>query len=115
MDIDVYGIANCDTVKKARAWLSAQGLDHRFHDYRKQGVDGVLLARWCDAVDWQVLLNRKGTTWRRLPESDKTDVDRSRAMELMMAHPSLIKRPVLVAGDAIEVGFSEDRYRALFA
>ena len=115
MDIDIYGIANCDTMKKARAWLSAQGLDYRFHDYKKEGVDGVLLARWCDAAGWQALLNRKGTTWQRLAEADRADVDRERAMALMMAHPSLIRRPVLVAGDAIEVGFSEDRYRALFA
>ncbi len=115
MDIDIYGIGNCDTMKRARAWLSAQGLDYRFHDYRKQGVDGDLLAHWCDAAGWQSLLNRKGTTWRSLPEADRADVDRSRAMALMMAHPSLIKRPVLMVGEAIEVGFSEDRYRALFA
>lgn len=115
MAIDLYGIPNCDTIKKARAWLTAQGLDYRFHDYKKEGVDRQLLAAWCDAAGWETLLNRRGTTWRRLAEADREGVDRERALELMVANPSLIKRPVLIVGDRVEVGFSEDRYRALCA
>jgi len=115
MDIDLFGIANCDTMKKARAWLTAQGLDYRFHDYKKEGVDRRLLEAWCDAAGWETLLNRRGTTWRRLDEAEREGVDRDRALDLMVAHPSLIKRPVLVAGDAVEVGFSEARYRELCA
>jgi Spx/MgsR family transcriptional regulator len=115
MHIDIYGISNCDTMKKARAWLTAQGIAHAFHDYRKEGVDRQQLSRWCDAVGWEAVLNRRGTTWRRLPETDKADVDRERALALMAAHPSLIRRPLLVTGDTIEVGFSEERYRELCA
>jgi arsenate reductase len=113
MGIDLYGIANCDTMKKARAWLTAHGVAHTFHDYRKEGVDRALLARWCDAAGWEALLNRRGTTWRRLAEAEREGVDRSRAMALMAANPSLIRRPVLVAGDRVEIGFSEERYRAM--
>jgi Spx/MgsR family transcriptional regulator len=111
--MDLYGIANCDTVKKARAWLTAQGLDYRFHDYKKEGVDRQLLQAWCDAAGWETLLNRRGTTWRRLSEAEREGVDQGRALALMCAQPSLIKRPVLVIGDTVEVGFSEARYREL--
>ena len=115
MDIDLYGISNCDTMKKARAWLAVAGLDYRFHDYKKEGVDRRLLEAWCDAAGWETLLNRRGTTWRRLDEAEREGVDRERALDLMVAHPWLIKRPVLVIGGTIEVGFSEARYRALCA
>jgi Spx/MgsR family transcriptional regulator len=115
MHIDIYGISNCDTIKKARAWLTAAGIAHAFHDYKKEGVDCALLARWCDTVGWEALLNRRGTTWRLLPETEREGVDRERVLALMVAHPSLIRRPVLVIGDVIEVGFSEDRYRELCA
>ncbi len=113
MAIDIYGISNCDTMKKARAWLTAHGIVHTFHDYKKEGVDRRLLEAWCDAAGWETLLNRRGTTWRRLDEADRDGVDRERALDLMVANPSLIKRPVLVIDDAIEVGFSEARYREL--
>ena len=113
MAIDIYGIGNCDTVKKARAWLAVEGVAHTFHDYKKEGVDPQHLQAWCDAVGWETLLNRRGTTWRRLPESDRDGVDEARALDLMLAHPSLIKRPVLVSGDTVSVGFSEARYREL--
>ncbi|HXH65011.1 MAG TPA: ArsC family reductase [Mariprofundaceae bacterium] len=115
MDIDIYGISNCDTIKKARTWLAVQGVAHTFHDYGKEGVDRELLVRWCDAAGWEALLNRRGTTWRRLPEGEREGVDRERALALMMAHPSLIKRPVLMVGNTIELGFSGDRYRELCA
>jgi arsenate reductase len=110
----MYGIPNCDTIRKARAWLAARGVDYAFHDYRKAGADAALLEGWAAQVGWEVLLNRAGTTFRKLPEADKAGLDRARAIALMVAQPSLIKRPVLVA-DEIVVGFSPERYAALFA
>lgn len=111
--ITIYGIKNCDTMKKARAWLAAHGVAHTFHDYKKEGVERQLLERWCDAAGWEALLNRRGTTWRRLAEAEREGVDRERAVALMAANPSLIRRPVLMMGDTIEIGFSEERYRAM--
>ncbi len=94
MALNIYGIPNCDTVKKARAWLDANGVEYRFRDFKKEGADPADLARWADRVGWEVLLNRRGTTFRKLDESDKADLDRTRALALMASHPSLIKRPV---------------------
>lgn len=106
--IIVYGIPNCDTVKKARTWLADQGLVHEFHDFKKQGVPAERLARWADAVGWDKLLNRKGTTWRKLDEATQSAVtDSASAQALMRAHASVIKRPVVewaAAGD-VAVGF----------
>jgi arsenate reductase len=110
----IYGIPNCDTMKKARAWLEAHAIDAAFHDYRKQGVDSALLREWAGEVGWQVLLNRAGTTFRKLPEVDKADLDQDKAIALMVAQPAMIKRPVLVHGDAVIVGFSPDRYETIF-
>jgi Spx/MgsR family transcriptional regulator len=110
----MYGIPNCDTVRKARTWLDAQGVTVVFHDYRKAGVDAAALDRWIDALGWEPLLNRAGTTFRKLPDADKAGIDRAKARALMIAHPSTIKRPVLVEGGRIEVGFSPERYAALF-
>jgi arsenate reductase (glutaredoxin) len=106
----LYGIKNCDTIKKARAWLSAQGLAYRFHDFRADGLDAVLLEAFEQAVGWETLLNRRGTSWRALSEAQRTDVDRERALALMLAHPALIKRPVLSAGARILVGFTPENY-----
>jgi arsenate reductase (glutaredoxin) len=106
--LTLYGIPNCDTVKKARAWLAARGVDHAFHDYKKQGVDAAALSRWVDAVGWEALLNRAGTTFRKLPDADKAGIDRAKAMALMSAHPSTIKRPVVEGGGKVRVGFSAD-------
>lgn len=108
----MYGIRNCDTIKKARAWLDAASVDYAFHDYKSAGIDPAALARWVDRVDWPVLLNRSGTTFRKLPESDKADLDRDRAVALMLANPSMIKRPVVERGDTVIVGFSPERYAA---
>lgn len=110
----IYGIANCDTMKRARAWLAEAGIEAGFHDYKKQGVDAAMLATWADRVGWERLLNRAGTTFRKLPEEAKAGLDREKAIALMIAHPSAIKRPVLVHGVAVEVGFDPDRYAALF-
>lgn len=115
MTIEFYGIPNCDTVKKARAWLDRHGVAYRFHDYKKEGADPARLAAWADAVGWEVLLNRAGTTFRKLDEGDRADIDRARALALMAAHPSLIKRPVVEHPGGILVGFKPDRYEAAFA
>jgi arsenate reductase len=104
--IILYGIANCDTVKKARAWLTEQGQTHEFHDFKKHGVPPDALARWADAVGWDKLLNRKGTTWRKLDAATQAGVtDTATAQALMQAQPSIIKRPVVDWGPGITVGF----------
>ncbi len=114
MTTTMYGIPNCDTIKKARTWLATQDVPFVFHDYKKAGVDAAALDRWIDAVGWEPLLNRTGTTFRKLPDADKADLDRAKARALMIANPSTIKRPVLVDGGRIEVGFKPERYAALF-
>ncbi len=106
----LYGIPNCDTMKKARVWLDSHGVAHHFHDYKKAGIDRAMLESWVAVLGWEVLLNRSGTTFRKLPDSDKADLNADRAIDLMLAQPSMIRRPVLVTGDWIEVGFNPDRY-----
>ncbi len=109
----LYGIRNCDTVKKARAWLEAQGVDYRFHDYKASGIEVERLNRWCRALGWEALLNRSGTTFRRLPDPQKQSLDPDRAMALMLAHPSMIKRPVVEVSDQLVVGFKPELYKSL--
>lgn len=111
----MYGIPNCDTVKKARTWLAGRGIDHVFHDYKKQGVDVDKLRGWVNELGWEVLLNRAGTTFRALPEADKQDIDAEKAIALMLANPSMIKRPVLDLGNRRIVGFKPDIYDAAFS
>jgi Spx/MgsR family transcriptional regulator len=111
--IALYGIPNCDTVKKARTWLDAHGLDYTFHDYKKLGADPAKLAAWSEAVGWEPLLNRRGTTFRALPEADKAEIDRARAIRLMQAHPSLIRRPVVEHPGGLLVGFDAAQWRAV--
>jgi arsenate reductase len=101
----LYGIPNCDTVKKARAWLEARGAAYRFHDYKKAGIDAARLRGWVDEWGWEKLLNRAGTTFRKLPDADKAGLDGDKAVALMLAQPSMIKRPVLDLGDRRLVGF----------
>ena len=113
MTITLYGIQNCDTMKKARAWLDGHGVSYAFHDY-KVGIDSATLERWSDAVGWEVLLNRAGTTFRKLPDADRAGLDRDKAIALMVAQPSMIKRPVLDHDGALTVGFAPERYAALF-
>lgn len=104
--ITVYGIPNCDTVKKARAWLQARGIDHQFHDFKKSGVPADRLARWAEQAGWETLLNRQGTTWRKLSsEVQARAVDSAAALALMREHPSLIKRPVVEWPSGTTVGF----------
>ena len=109
--VTIYGIPNCDTMKKARSWLEDHGVVHEFHDYKKVGIDAKRLATWSRKVGWETLLNRAGTTFRRLPDADKQGLDEEKAIELMRAQPSLIKRPVLELGDGrLLVGFKPDIY-----
>jgi len=108
----LYGIPNCDTVKKARTWLAEQGVAFDFHDYKKAGVPEAALRGWVDRLGWETLLNRAGTTFRKLPDADKGDLDAEKAIALMLANPSTIKRPVLVQGDTLLAGFKPDTYLA---
>lgn len=111
--ITLYGITHCDTVKKARAWLADQGVDYRFHDFKKQGVPEPELRAWIDAVGWEPLVNRRGTSWRKLdPATQSTVNDAASARVLMQAHPSVIKRPVVDWGTAVTVGFDAAAWAA---
>ncbi|WKN20875.1 ArsC family reductase [Azotobacter vinelandii] len=113
--LTLYGIKACDTMKKARAWLDAQGVAYRFHDYKSAGIDRAHLEKWCAEHGWQVVLNRAGTTFRKLDDTQKADLDQARAIELMLAQPSMIKRPVLDLGERSLVGFKPELYSAALA
>ncbi len=113
MSITVYGIKNCDTMKKARTWLDEHGVQYQFHDYKASGIARSKLEAWCKQVGWEVLLNRAGTTFRKLPEPDRADLNESKAISLMLAQPSMIKRPVLEHGDKLLVGFKPADYQAV--
>lgn len=110
MTLTIYGIRNCDTMKKARNFLDAAGVDYRFHDYKAEGIDRDRLENWCDRAGWETLLNRAGTTFRKLSDAEKQDIDRQKAIALMLAQPSLIKRPVLDDGTMIRIGFKPELY-----
>ena len=115
MTITIYGIKNCDTMKKARAWLDKQGVDYDFHDYKTAGIEREQLERWAKKVGWEVLLNRAGTTFKKLPDKDKDGLTEKKAIALMLAQPSMIKRPVLeLGGGKFLVGFARDKYAELF-
>jgi Spx/MgsR family transcriptional regulator len=108
----MFGIRNCETIKKARGWLDAASVAYAFHDYKTEGIDAGHLHNWIDRVGWEVLLNRPGTTFRKLPEADRADIDADKAVALMLAQPSMIKRPVLDTGETLLVGFKPERYEA---
>ncbi|HSP01095.1 MAG TPA: ArsC family reductase [Thioalkalivibrio sp.] len=109
----LYGIKNCDTVKKARKWLDEHGADYRFHDFRADGLEAKQLDAWIQAVGWETLLNRRGTTWRKLPEEVREGIDEQRAAALMLEQTTLIKRPVVEHGKQVLVGFDPDAYAKL--
>ena len=109
----IYGIKNCDTMKKARAWLESHGVAHDFHDYKESGIERAKLEQWLKSVGWEALLNRAGTTFRKLPDAAKRNLTEGKAVKLMLEQPSMIKRPVLEHGRSLLVGFSPEKYAAL--
>lgn len=111
----LYGIPNCDTVKKARVWLDQHGVAYAFHDYKKAGIDRARLEAWVGELGWETVLNRSGTTFRALPDADKTELDADKAVDLMLAQPSMIKRPILDLGDRRIAGFKPEIYAAATA
>ena len=113
MRITIHGIRNCETMQKARAWLDAAGVAYDFHDYKVSGIDRATLEKWVKTVGWEVLLNRAGTTFRKLPDEAKRNIDERKAISLMLEQPSMIKRPVLVSGRTLLVGFTKDSYSAI--
>jgi arsenate reductase len=110
----MYGIKNCDTMKRARAWLDARKIDYDFHDYKTAGIDRATLEGWAKKVGWEALLNRAGTTFKKLPDADKEGLTGKKAIALMLAQPSMIKRPVLEAKGKLTVGFAPEAYKKLF-
>ena len=114
MTVTIYGIKNCDTMKKARTWLDARGVAYRFHDYKAEGIDAASLTRFVDALGWETVLNRAGTTFRALPEADKQGLNAGKAIALMQAQPSMLKRPNLDRDGALKAGFKPEIYETLF-
>ena len=110
----LYGISNCDTMKKARAWLADHDIDYEFHDYKQLGIDEPTLRGWIDQLGWEVLLNRRGMMWRKLPQTVRDNIDERTAIKVMLETPSSIKRPVLEIGGKIHVGFRPEQYQKLF-
>jgi Spx/MgsR family transcriptional regulator len=115
MAVTLYGIKNCDTIKKARKWLEAHAIEYRFHDFRVDGLEPDLLDQWCQELGWELVLNKRGTTWRQLPDDTKNSVDETSAKRLMLESPAMIKRPVLDTGSERKVGFKEADYTSLFS
>ncbi|MBL4711424.1 MAG: ArsC family reductase [Gammaproteobacteria bacterium] len=111
--IKMYGIPNCDTIKKARKWLESNDLNYEFHDYKKSGVPEQNLKQWIKQHGWQTLLNKRGTTWRKLDNDIKNNIDEASSIQVMLANPSAIKRPVLENGKKLFIGFKEDEYKTL--
>jgi len=115
MALTLYGIPNCDTVKKARAWLDAKGVPYSFHNYKTAGVDPARLRDWVAELGWEALINRTGTTFRKLPDAEREGLDEGRAIALMLAHPSVIRRPVVEGDGHLLVGFKPERYEQAFS
>lgn len=112
MAITLYGIKNCDTVKKARSWLNEHGISHEFHDYKASGIDRAKLEHWCDTLGWEAVLNRFGTTFRKLPAPEQTALNADKAIALMLAQPSMIKRPLLDVDGQLLLGFKLQSYES---
>ncbi|MEL7544888.1 MAG: ArsC family reductase [Pseudomonadota bacterium] len=113
--VTLYGIANCDTVKKARTWLEAQGVAYRFHDFRADGLDAALVRVWIDTLGWETVINKRSTTWKQLSPEVRDGMDSAAAVSAALEAPTLIKRPVLTRDDATHIGFSADRYAEIFS
>ena len=114
MNVVLYGIKNCDTIKKARRWLTDNNVEFNFHDYRKDGLSESLLSQLEENLGWQAMLNKRGTTWRKLPEETKAVIDKETALNLMLENPAIIKRPILAYAGSFELGFSNDTYQQIF-
>jgi len=114
MPITLYGIPNCDTVKKAKKWLEANAIEYRFHDFRNDGLSTDDLNTWCDALGWENVLNKRSTSWRGLSDEQKSDLDQSKAVALMAELPTLVRRPVLSQKDQYKVGFKDADYQSFF-
>jgi arsenate reductase len=110
----LYGIKNCDTVRKARRWLDDHNVDYRFHDLRSDGLANARLQQWARVLGWESLLNRRGSTWRKLPESTRTNINRMTAIQVMLEQPAIIRRPILETGGQLYLGFDTDSYRTIF-
>jgi Spx/MgsR family transcriptional regulator len=113
--IKIFGIPNCDTMKKARAWLAEHGIDYEFHDYKKAGIDEATLRGWIAQVGWETLLNRRGMMWRKVPQEVRDTIDEETAVRLMLETPSIVKRPVLETGRDLHVGFKPEQYQKIFS
>jgi arsenate reductase len=114
MSVELYGIPNCDTVKKARVWLDARGIAYAFHDYKKEGVTAAKVKGWCKALGWEVVLNRAGTTFRKLPDEAKAGLNATKAIALMVEQPSMIKRPIVEHDGGLLIGFKQPEWEAAF-
>lgn len=114
MTITMYGIPNCDTIKKAKKWLESEGIDYQFHDYRKQGVNAELVATFCTALGWENVLNKRGTTYRQLNDEQKASLNETNAIELLVEQPAMIKRPILLVDGHYHLGFKAEQYAAIF-
>ena len=112
--ITLYAIPNCNTVKKARAWLDEHQIDYEFHNYKKQGIDRETLQQWVDELGWETVINRKGMTWRKLDEATRNSMDADKAIDIMLQNQSIIKRPLIIKGDKKILGFNEDEYQEFF-
>ena len=110
----MYGIKNCDTIKKARKWLEAENIDYTFHDYKKDGVDEALFKSWLSELGWELIINRRGTTWRKLPDEQKENMNNASALEAMLDNPSIIKRPLLVHNGQKLLGFKAEEYTSIY-
>ncbi len=114
MTTTMFGIPNCDTIKKAKKWLEAEDIAYEFHDYRKQGVDAALVAQFCDALGWETVLNKRGTTFRQLTQEQKDSLNQENAIKLLVENPAMIKRPILKVNDQLHIGFKAEQYTTIF-
>ncbi|SJN54894.1 Regulatory protein MgsR [Vibrio ruber DSM 16370] len=115
MTITLYGIPNCDTIKKARRWLDAENIEYRFHDFRKDGIDSGLVEAFCQHLGWEKVLNKRGTTYRQLTQAQKDNLNSTTVIPLLVESPAMIKRPVLVVDNTFHLGFSPEQYTEIFA
>ncbi|MEZ9230910.1 ArsC family reductase [Vibrio amylolyticus] len=114
MTVTMYGIPNCDTIKKAKKWLEANDVDYVFHDYRKQGVDSELVTQFVQSLDWEQVVNKRGTTYRQLPQEQKDTLNVESAIALLVEQPAMIKRPILAVNDELHLGFKAEQYQSIF-